>query len=162
MTERLYFEDCHVGDRVVSPGRTITETDILMFAALTGDWNAVHTDAEYARSTMFGERIAHGLLLLAIGGGLLVRGSEPFLVPQSLLALAGIEKVRFLTPAKIGTTVHLETEVTALTKVGATRGLITANHRMRDQSGQEVLTYTSKVLVGRRGAEADQGGKERR
>ena len=58
----LYFEEFNVGDTVTSAGRTITEGDIVNFAALSGDWNAIHVDAEFAKGSMFGERIAHGLL----------------------------------------------------------------------------------------------------
>ncbi len=143
VTTKLSFADCRVGDRAVSPGRTITETDVLMFAALTGDWNPLHTDAEYARATMFGGRIAHGLMLLAIGGGMLFRGNET----SPSLVLSGIDKVRFPGPARIGATVHLESEVTRLIEIDAARRLVTVNHRMTDESGREVLTYTLKLLV---------------
>ena len=86
MTECAYFEDFRVGDRVVSPARTITETDIVLFAALTGDWQAIHTDAIYAKHTMFGERIAHGLLTLAISGGLMFQAGDRG-VPRSTIVL---------------------------------------------------------------------------
>ena len=62
--EKLYFEDYTLGERFVSPARTITEADIINFASLTGDWHPLHTDVEYAKSTPFGERIAHGMLTL--------------------------------------------------------------------------------------------------
>src|SRR5690606_28818837 len=69
----LYFEEFQVGDEVTSTGRTITETDIVNFAALSGDWNLIHTDAEYSRDHPFGQRVAHGLLILSIASGLAVR-----------------------------------------------------------------------------------------
>ena len=62
-----------VGEKFVSPGRTITEADIVMFAALTGDWAELHTNAEYVKKTIFGQRIAHGLLTLSIASGLALR-----------------------------------------------------------------------------------------
>jgi len=65
-----YFEEMTVGDTVKSPGRTITETDIMLFAGPTGDYNPLHTDAEYAKTTIYGKRIAHGLLGLSVASGL--------------------------------------------------------------------------------------------
>ncbi len=69
----LYFEEFTVGDSLITAGRTITEADIVKFAALSGDWTTIHTDAEYAKGMMFGERIAHGALVLSIAIGLAVR-----------------------------------------------------------------------------------------
>jgi 3-hydroxybutyryl-CoA dehydratase len=149
MMECAYFEDFRVGDRVVSPDRTITETDIMVFAALTGDWHAVHTDAEYAKHTMFGERIAHGLLILAIGAGLLFQAGERG-VPRSTIALYGVERTRFVAPTKIGDTIHVEAEVVQIGAIDERRGLIAFAHRILNQRGEEVLTYTSKLVVGRR------------
>jgi len=69
----LYFEEFSVGMSIVSPGRTITESDIVAFAGLSGDFNQIHTDAEYSQTTPFGQRVAHGLLGLSIASGLAVR-----------------------------------------------------------------------------------------
>ena len=68
-----YFEDYQVGDTLSSAGRTITETDLVNFAGLSGDFSQIHTDAEAARSGPFGQRVAHGLLVMSIASGLLVR-----------------------------------------------------------------------------------------
>jgi len=62
----LYYEEFEVGQSVTSAGRTVTESDVVAFAALSGDWNAIHTDAEYAAAHVFGQRVAHGLLGLSI------------------------------------------------------------------------------------------------
>ena len=69
--EKVFYEDYQVGELLVSPGRTITETDIILFAGLTGDWHPIHTNVEYAKKTMFGERIAHGMLGLSVGSALI-------------------------------------------------------------------------------------------
>ena len=69
----LYFEEFAIGDGCESVGRTVTEADIVNFAALSGDWNRIHTDAHYSQEQMFGERVAHGLLVLSIASGLAVR-----------------------------------------------------------------------------------------
>jgi 3-hydroxybutyryl-CoA dehydratase len=150
MPEQAYFEDFQVGDRVVTQARTITETDLVQFAALTGDWHPLHSDAEYAKSTIFGERIAHGLLILSISAGLMyqARGDLPLL--KSAIALSGIERIRFVAATKIGDTIHLEGEVVNLTIIDSGRGMLTVNHRVKNQHGQQVLTYTTKVLVARR------------
>jgi acyl dehydratase len=149
MTDCAYFEDFQVGDRIISPARTITESDIGLFAALTGDWHAVHTDAEYAKHTMFGERVAHGLLVLAIGSGLMFQAGERG-VPRSTIALYGVEKSRFVAPTKIGDTIHVEAEVVQASVIDECRGLIAFAHRVLNQRGEEVLTYISKLVVGRR------------
>ena len=69
-THGMYFEEIEPGFSITSAGRTITETDIVMFAGLSGDYNPLHTDEEYSKQTMFGGRIAHGLLGLSIASGL--------------------------------------------------------------------------------------------
>ena len=68
-----YFEDFEIGDVSTSAGRTITETDIVNFAALTGDWNEIHTNKELAARGSFGQRIAHGALVFSVATGLSVR-----------------------------------------------------------------------------------------
>ncbi|MEZ4555850.1 MAG: MaoC/PaaZ C-terminal domain-containing protein [Caldilineaceae bacterium] len=80
MTERkmsrprgLTFEEFQIGDQVESVGRTVTETDVVNFAAISGDWNLIHTDAEYSKEQMYGQRMAHGLLVLSIASGQAVR-----------------------------------------------------------------------------------------
>ena len=80
MTEpsRRFFEDIEVGEEYESPGRTVTEADIVIFAGLSGDYNVLHTDAEFMKSSIFGERIAHGLLGLAIQAGLFTRAAQPY------------------------------------------------------------------------------------
>ncbi len=69
----LYFEDYAVGDALASAGRTVTETDLVNFAGLSGDFSAIHTDTEVSRSGPFGQRVAHGLLVMSIASGLLIR-----------------------------------------------------------------------------------------
>jgi 3-hydroxybutyryl-CoA dehydratase len=156
--ESLYFEDFRVGDCVVSPGRTITETDLVLFASLTGDWHPLHTNVEYAKDSPFGERIAHGLLILAVSTGLMFRTSKYTTLPETTIALGGIEKVRFVASTKIGDTIHLESEVIRATAVDHARGLITMSQRVGNQRGEKVLTFDLKVLVARRPQEEPSHG----
>jgi 3-hydroxybutyryl-CoA dehydratase len=151
--EESYFEDFRVGDAITTAARTITETDIVLFAALSGDWHPLHTDAEHAKQTVYSERIAHGLLTLSISSGLMFRAGKRG-IPSSTIALWGVEKVRFVAPTKIGDTLHVESEVVQLTSVDAQSGLITFQQRVVNQHSATVLSYTSKLLVARRPAEA--------
>ncbi|MEZ4870087.1 MAG: MaoC/PaaZ C-terminal domain-containing protein [Caldilineaceae bacterium] len=103
----LYFEEFTIGDQVVSLGRTITEADIVNFAALSGDWNLIHTDAEYCKGHMFGQRVAHGLLILSIASGQAVRLG---FMEDTILAFRGLEW-KFAKPVFIGDTVRLRVTV---------------------------------------------------
>jgi len=98
---RRYYEDIAAGEEYESPGRTVTETDIVLFAGLSGDYNVLHTDAELMKTSIFGERIAHGLLGLAIQSGLFSRATRAY----ATLGLAGM-RWKFKGPIKIGDTVR--------------------------------------------------------
>ena len=145
-----FFEDCRVGEKALSPGRTLTETDLVLFAAVTGDWLPIHTDAEYAKQTPFGERIAHGLLVLTVGSALLLRSGEFALLPKATLALHEVEKVRFVAPAKIGDTIHAEGEVVRMIGLDQTRGVIAIRGEIKNQRNELLATFTLKGLAGRR------------
>ncbi len=146
-----YFDDYAVGERFVSPGRTITETDIVNFAAFTGDWHPLHTDVGYAAGTPFRERIAHGMLTLCVGMALPFRlGMYSSLLPRSFIAFYGMEAVRFTGPTKIGDTIHCEVEVTEMIEKGEDRGVLTTQNRIVNQKGDLLVTYVVKVLCGKR------------
>ncbi|RME55597.1 MAG: dehydratase, partial [Caldilineae bacterium] len=103
----LYFEEFEIGDACESVGRTITEADIVNFAALSGDWNRIHTDAEYSKQQMFGQRIAHGLLVLSVASGLAVRLGFMEETVQAFMKLDW----QFRRPVFIGDTVRLRATV---------------------------------------------------
>src|SRR5215510_1858056 len=105
---RRYYDDIVVGEEYESPGRTVTETDIVLFAGLSGDYNVLHTDAEFMKTSIFGERIAHGLLVLAIQSGLFARATQAY----ATLAFVGL-RWKFKSPIKIGDTVRLRARVSA-------------------------------------------------
>lgn len=107
----LYFEDLNLGDRFVTSGRTLTESDIVTFAGLSGDFNSLHMDAEFAAQTPHGKRIAHGLLVLAITSGLSTRLPLMKLIEKAILGLAGLE-CKWFKPAFIGDTLHVVLEIT--------------------------------------------------
>jgi acyl dehydratase len=144
--EKEYFEDCSIGDRVVTPRRTITETDVVMFSAFTGDWNAVHTDVEYAKTSIFGERIAHGLLTLVIGTGLLFRLSRNDFLPKWIVAIAGMDRVRFIAPVKIGDTIRLEGEIVEMTKISDEQGVLAFKYLVKNQHNRSVMSGRARMI----------------
>lgn len=147
---REFFEDCRVGDSVTTPARTITEGDIVNFAAFSGDWMPLHTDAEFAKTTIYGERVAHGMLVLAVGTGLLIQLGEHGLLPRSLMALYGLDKVRFTAPVKIGDTIHSKAEIAETTKIDEERGLLKIKGSIVNRHDEPVIVFTMRLLVGRK------------
>jgi acyl dehydratase len=139
-----YFEDFQVGETVVTRARTVTETDIVSFAALTGDWYPLHTDVEYAKKGPFGESIAHGLLVLSIANGLLP------LYDMAIVAFYGMDKVRFTAPTKIGDTIHVELEVTGKEDKGDLGGVVTLKESVKNQRGEAVAVSSKKVMLAKK------------
>jgi len=148
--ERDYYEDYEVGDFLQSPGRTITETDIVLFSALTGDWHELHTNVEFARKSIFGERIAHGWLILCIGNSLLFRLGDNVLFPKSFMAFYGIEKLRFTNPVKIGDTIHCEAKVIKMEEKDSGKGLLTYEVKIKNQHDELVTLMIMKIIAGRK------------
>ena len=147
--EKESFEDYKVGEKFISPGRTITETDIVMFAAFTGDWHPLHTNVDYAAKTLFGERIAHGMLTLCVGSALIFRLGAYVALPKSFIAFYGMDKVRFTGAVKIGDTIRCETEIIELQEKDDKRGVIVSQNNIKNQRGEDVVLYTTRALVGR-------------
>jgi 3-hydroxybutyryl-CoA dehydratase len=147
--EKDYFDDYEVGEKIVSPGRTITEADIVMFASLTGDWHPLHTNTEYAKDTVFGERIAHGLLSLCVGNALMFRLGYNVNIPKSFIAFGGMDHVRFTGAVKIGDTIHCEFEVVELVVKDEKKGIIVARNAIKNQRGEDVVVYTTRAVAGR-------------
>ncbi len=142
--QALYFEDYNIGDSATTAGRTITEADIVNFAALSGDWNAIHVDAEYAKSGMFGERIAHGLLGLSIASGLTVRLG---FMEETVIAWMNLEW-KFRGAIKIGDTIHVQAQVAEkklMPRLGG--GLVTFNMEVINQRNEACQKGTWTVLV---------------
>ena len=103
-----YLDEFVVGEKFVTPARTITETDVVMFAAMTGDYNQIHTDAREMAKSQFGQRLAHGLLCLAVSHGLFFRLD---FISTTAIAFASIDEWKFLSPVFIGNTIHCDIEV---------------------------------------------------
>jgi acyl dehydratase len=140
-----YLDDIKVGDKHVTGGRTVTETHLVNFAMFTGDWHPIHTDIEYAAADeRFGDRIAHGALVLSMALGLVE------FWPPAMKAFYGIDTLRFVRPTKIGDTVHVETEVIDIVPRPAGDGVVTSQFVVRNQRGEDVLVARLKSLVDRK------------
>ena len=137
------------GETILTCSRTITESDVMMFAALTGDFSELHTNEEFARRTPFGERIAHGALVFSISVGLTVQTG---VLDGTLIAFARVQSLRFVKPVRIGDSIAVTKTVTAVEEKGPAQGLLTFDTRVRNQRGEVVLAYIDQVLVARRAA----------
>jgi len=144
--DRRFFEEIEVGEEYESPGRTVTETDIVLFAGLSGDYNVLHTDAEFMKRSIFGERIAHGLLGLAIQNGLLTRATRAY----ATLAFAGL-RWKFKGPIKIGDTIRLRAKVIAKRESSTPDcGIVTLERRVLNDRDEVVQEGETDLLVARR------------
>ncbi len=142
MQPPLGYDDVKLGDVWHSPTRTITETDVVMFAGMTGDMNPLHVDHEYARNSPFGKPIAHGLLGLSF-----VAGLGCFSPWMQTAAFVGISEWRFLKPLYIGDTVRVRTEVMTMTAKGRRHGQIQWRRSLLNQSGEIVQEGSFETLV---------------
>jgi 3-hydroxybutyryl-CoA dehydratase len=114
----LYFEEFEVGLELETRGRTITEADIVNFAGLSGDFNPMHTNAAFAASTPFGQRVAHGLLGLSVASGL---SYQMGFLEGTVLAFTGLEW-KFREPVVIGDTIRVQIKITKLRPMKAAGG----------------------------------------
>ncbi|MDI9642388.1 MAG: MaoC/PaaZ C-terminal domain-containing protein [Archaeoglobaceae archaeon] len=139
----MFFEDFEPGMRFETAGKTITEADIVNFAGVSGDWNRIHLDEEFAKKTQFGRRIAHGLLTLAITSGLTTRLR---LTEDSLIAFYGIEKLRFTKPVFIGDTIRGVVEVEGKEDKGE-YGVVAFKISTLNQNDEVAMVATFKTAV---------------
>ena len=142
----LYFEDFQSAPEMTSRGRTVTEADIVMFAGLTGDFVELHTNEEFAKATRYGRRIAHGALVFSISIGLTTRMN---LLDDTVLAFAGVDKLRFVAPVFIGDTIHVTKRVVEQQELGAAQGSVTFETKVLNQRNELVLVYRDKLLLRR-------------
>jgi len=143
-----YWDDFKVGDVLVTPRRTVDGGDVSRFAGLTGDFNALHTDEEYAKTTPFGARVAHGILTFGVSNG---AQNLAGWFDGTALALLGLDRVRFTAPVKFGDTVQTEMTVTACRPTSKPdRGVVVFDATVKNQRGETVLSYEESVLMRRR------------
>ena len=141
-TEGIYFEDLAVGQKA-SFGKTITEADIVLFAAVTGDTNPMHLNAEYAKDSIFGERIAHGML----AAGLITKVMGTQLPGPGTIYMS--QTLRFRAPVRIGDTVEAVVEITGLRpdKFRATLSTVCSVQGKPVLEGEALVTVPSRSAV---------------
>jgi 3-hydroxybutyryl-CoA dehydratase len=139
----LYFEDVAVGQEWQSLGRTVTQADVVNFAGLSGDFNPIHVDHEFAKTTHFRQPIAHGLLGFSIASGLGVNSP-----PMRTLAFLGIRAWQFKAPVFIGDTIRVRTQLLDKElRARGRRGILTWQRHLVNQSGKVVQEGVTQTLV---------------
>jgi acyl dehydratase len=141
-----YLDDLEAGQVFETPARTITEADVVAFAGLSGDFNPIHTDAEFARGTAYGQRVVYGLLTLSVVTGLLDRTR---VFSGSAIAMLGINDWTFRAPVFIGDTVRLRLTIESVrrTRSDPRRGVVRRLFQVLNQRGELVQEGHIGVLV---------------
>ena len=142
-----YFEDLEIGEKYTSSGRTITEGDIVQFAGVSGDYNPLHTDKEYAKKSIFGQRIAHGALTFSVMTGF---WDQLGIIRETVVAFYGVDTLRFVSPVYIGDTIHVELEIVQKKDRGDD-GFVTLLNRVFNQKNEEVMVCRALLLMKKRG-----------
>ena len=132
------FPDLKVGERFISRGRTITEADVVSFAALTGDFHPQHTDKVFAERSIFGARVAHGMLIASYSMGM---------VPTSyVVALRRLRNLVFKRPVYLGDTIHVEATIADLRPFTEEAGLVTGRWKIVNQDAKTVFKLEIEAL----------------
>lgn len=141
----MYFEEFEPGQKIKTMGRTVTETDVVSFAGLSGDYNQIHTDAAYAATSPFGQRVAHGLCVMSIASGL---ATLTGVMEGTVLAFREILEWKFSKPVFFGDTIHAEMEVLetkAFPRLGG--GAVILKLEVKNHKGEVVQSGKWSVLM---------------
>jgi acyl dehydratase len=141
----MWFEEFIVGQHIITSGRTITESDIVSFAGLSGDYNQIHTDAEFSLKTPYGKRVAHGILILSIASGLAMRTG---VLEGTVIAFREINNWKFSVPVFIGDTIYTELnilEVKPIPRLGG--GSLVIELSVKNQHNEVTMKGSWTVLV---------------
>jgi acyl dehydratase len=141
----MYFDEFQPGFQIVTAGRTVTESDIVRFAGLSGDFNQIHVDAEFSKASQAGQRVAHGLLVLSIASGLAVQTG---MMEGTVIYFREITEWKFVKPVMIGDTIHVIVEVKEtkeMRRIGV--GSVTMELDVRNQRDEIVNSGSWNVLV---------------
>lgn len=145
MASLVYFEELTTGQQWTSPNRTVTESDVVQFASMTGDFDRLHVDHQYASNSRFGAPIAHGLL-----GVSWVAGLSSTAPAMATVALASIKEWNFLKPVYFGDTLHVITTVLDLSSAGRNAGRVVWRKSLVNQRGEEVQAGVFESIVERK------------
>jgi acyl dehydratase len=145
-----FFEKWKEGDEFYTATRTVTETDLVMFAAMTGDYNELHTSEEFMKQSPFGRRIGHGLLGLALSHGLLFRTG---FLEGVVIAFLDVESWKFHEPFYIGDTMYVKFKVTEArpSKSKPDRGIVKISVELINQDGRTIQSGIKTLMIKRRG-----------
>lgn len=141
----MYFEEFAVGQKITTAARTVTESDVITFAGLSGDFNQIHTDAEFSKTTPFKQRVAHGLLVVSIASGLAMRTG---VLEGTVLAFREINSWKFSSPVFLGDTIYVVLDILetkALPRLGG--GSVVIELTVKNQRGETPMKGTWTVLV---------------
>ena len=143
------FEDFEEGQTFQSTGRTVTETDFVVHSMFTGDWNEIHTNAEYAKDTAFGERIAHGPMTFILATGFVYRSG---IFERTVHAFLGMSYMDIPAPVHQGETISMIMEVTEKKSLSSRDdvGLVVLDTTMTNQDDEVVFEGDMKFMVKRR------------
>ena len=149
MTQNKYGDDFKIGDRHTTPRITVTETHVVNWAGLTGDFYPLHMDRVYAEATQFGERLAHGPLIFGLAVGLVAQAGFGEDAP---IAWLGVDDLRMLAPVKIGDTIHVVVEIKEQkTTSNPKKGVQTWRYTVVNQNGVTVMSFDYKMMFHMRG-----------
>jgi len=137
-----YFEELSIGQKWTSPRRTVTESDIVIFAGMTGDYDRAHVDHDYASKSRFKQPLMHGMMGMAWVAGLSTTAPA-----VKTMALVSVEQWKFLRPVHIGDTVYVVTEVVELASGGRSAGKVTWKKSLLNQNAEEVQSGLFVALV---------------
>lgn len=151
MSPELWYEDLTPGQRYITSGRTMTETDLIFFSMLSGDWNPIHVDEKFCSGTVFGTRVVHGVLGIAIITGLMDRAGW---FSTSAIAMLGIDNWKFHAPMMVGQTLHAEMVIgeTRRTRDGR-RGIVQRKFLLVTHDGDVLQSGSIPMLIACRDVE---------
>ena len=143
----MYYESIPIGEKFESIPRTVTETDIWMFAYLTGDFFPIHTDKVFAEKTIFGKQVAQGMLVLSIALGMIDQIILSLFDVSTVIALFGLREVRFHRPVYIGDTITATAVVAEKKDFNKESGIVTFRVEVKNQRSETVLTGYYSTLI---------------
>jgi len=145
-----YFDDLNIGDNETSPRRTVTEADVTMWCMFTGDWFPIHCDKVYAEASMFKQRVAPGVMVMAMAGGLVVPAQT-----ETVIANYGTDRLRYPNPTFLGDTIHVVATVESLKPRDENSGIADLKWEIFKQDGKLVCSLILRVLVKTHAADAE-------
>lgn len=147
---KVYLEDYSVGEKLISSWKIITEADMVLFTAWSGDCYSLVPDEEHSQGTRFGGRLAYGLAACALSLVLPLRLGPDMYIPKGFIAYYGVDNVRFTVPLKIGDIIRSELTVTSLEPRDDKRGVLVYEGKLVNKQGEQMMSNTARLLVARR------------